>query len=608
MSSFRFGALLVIFLVILSCEFEPAGTHFTEIPPPDVSAIAINLTDDSDTLFLYEPSFINFRAIVSGRAWKDITITLANQQLMNLSDQAKSSFYLNTDLFESGVYDLQLKLITSSGTGSLADQRGAETLQTEKHVVVVIDKEAPAPIEFVSIQKKDGTLQIKWKPYKKHNFSNYVLGRMCYDEFGGYYQQCWTSAITNVDSTTYYDSTFIGGKSKYIIAVVASGRASQETTKEFSVSDSLKLSMEWNNVNEVRLSWRKATFYNNLRHYKINVTGYDEPIIIADVSDTTITVVPNQEYPSFTSVRIEARAKYTSDSDFDLSYIYDQGQATIAKSFPEFYSDKLSYIPATNKYYVLRRRPSIELLMVDGSTHEILHTKTLPGGDFIISPNGEHIYTISESIMERLDPYNLEVTDTYDLGSLLGDSYYWVCTVSNNNILAANSAQGNFVVDVSTSTILMELTKYTEISPSGEYIVSDAKIYKRSGNDYTLTHNLSLNDWQMQVKEIKGEDKLLMYIAGTLRVFDLETGTREASIINQSFYYHVDPVTGMIGSPSTDFPDERLFTLLDPAGTNADCKFTCPPNNTQYDSYFILANNQIIWSYGWSVPVSTYCQ
>ena len=128
--------------------------------------MTIELTDASDTLFVYGNAEIRYNAIIQNKPVICVRAYLNNEQFGN-HNLASGSVFLYTLDHNNGCYSLRIEINISSGTGSVAEVKQKEELRVKEHTSLCIDNSKPDPVEITSIRRVDGTLELVWERYPK---------------------------------------------------------------------------------------------------------------------------------------------------------------------------------------------------------------------------------------------------------------------------------------------------------------------------------------------------------------------------------------------------------------------------------------------------------
>lgn len=605
MLSKRNLGVLALLLMLFSCVYEPTDEYFKEIEKANTDDVTFELTDVTDTIYVYQTTHLGYSAVLGDHRLKIIRVWMG-QTLVHYSEQP-STITIDPAHFESGTYKLRVEIETAGGTNSLADIMNKEsvTININKQWVVIIDKEAPAAVHFTSIADNGhGQLELKWEAYKKFNFQSYELTKFCYDSFNQYYSWSWSQQIDHADATSMIDSSFVGGKVKYVISVKAANQQSASDSRELEMPYNLDVQSSWTSTSDIKVSWRKPNLHGSLGSYELTFYPDDDQrrLVVTNVNDTTITFDAKLKFPSWKIIRVEAKPKLAYGY---LSSAYGQTDVILGKIFPFHRKYTLVYNAVLNKYFAAGYvNNESAVVSINPDTYEVEHSFPSQQGSFGISPNGQYFYVLSGYTLSRLDPNDFSVLDTYEVTSNYDPYYPWEMKVSNNNRMIAGSAIGSSVWDMNTFTRIQEFNSnyLATISPDGKFLFGYQNLFKFNGVDYSYDGSL---DELGSRADFTNDNKLISYSYGTIRIFDLNTMSLVRSILSEaSGYVSFDQKSGLIGGFSGDHGPK--FYYIFSVNQNAAIKEFAIGNVDASETSMVLLNNQIICSCGNGVPLSHY--
>lgn len=590
-------AILVSFFVA-GCEYQTDEKFYAEVPRPDWSDVSIDLASlDSDTIYIYQKTELHFNTLIGDHRIKGAYAHLGDILVHTSSDQLVP-IIIETEYIPSGTYKLRLELSLTSGTGSLADFREQELGQIYREWTVIIDREIPSKIEITSIEKVDGRLVIRWNGYKKWNFQHYTLTKHCFSAFYGYYDRCWSREVASQDIDMFIDSSFVGGKVKYSLAVKAANHLSEPDEHEIEFPYDPKLEYKWADNRTLELTWRKPEFYNNLASYTISFPNSQDSrtFSVVDVNDTILQVEANMKFPGYKQLAIVANPKMLNDYNYGTTISHNA--AIIGKYFPLFQGEMITYNKTLNKYFTIGyKETQRSLLRIDPVSLEAERSFPCTNGMFALSENGEYLYVADDSKLFRIDPSDFTIISEMDFEINWWASYRYMRVSNNNRLIVEND-----VWDLNTGTLIQTLSTTTySISPSGEFIFGFGKLFRYNGTSYQqVTQFGTLPSWG----EFTTDNKFLSYGTASIVVFDLLSMTPERSIPSEARYLHLDPATGLIGGFTDDFAEgPKKFYIFSTTGLEKQIDIS--NISTQY-SYLHLLNNNLICSCGHIVPVDWY--
>ncbi len=133
------SSVLVLLLLLFSCEYNIQEEYILDIEKPDdIHRFDLSLFPNEDTIPIFSEINLFYDINTFGLEIYKSEFSLADK-IWQLSNITSGSITIDPDLFLAGFDTLVLKLYTNSGTGSLADEVGAESYYVEKKWKVLID-------------------------------------------------------------------------------------------------------------------------------------------------------------------------------------------------------------------------------------------------------------------------------------------------------------------------------------------------------------------------------------------------------------------------------------------------------------------------------------
>ena len=561
------------FLILFSCDYEPAGENFVVRPQPDATGVSVELTDTSDTLYVFGNAEIRYSSITQNRPVLWFRAYL-NGELFGTHNQQSASVFLYTPNLSDGCHSLRLELIVSSGTGSLAERQGQEEIRIERDYVVCIDNSRPDPVEITSIRRVDGTLELAWEKSNERFFKYYTIVKSSFNQASQQFEIHWIKDINDSETISLRDSTFIGGQVKYSVSVGAANQQSEGSEKTFVDPYELNPTWEWvDNNNNIKLTWRRTKYYKNFTSYSISFSYSsfdDRTFSVTNVDDTTLTLDPQLPFPSTKALTV-ITYPFVIDN-FHHEYVYGHSDNIyIGKDFPwyraDIYEDKSIYNETLDKYFAIALTGfKTELVKINAQTNEIEQSYELIGiSDILLSNNGQYLYIAAGSGFFQIDPMTFTFLQYIDLSALCGSSggYNWKGSISDNNRLALTNGCGNFVLDLTGHSILQQWPfeqKSIEISPSGAFVIRGNEILKWNSSNYVSAGNTGNTRQRIF---IQNDAKVLLDKSSHVDVLNLTTMAVEHTItLDKAYDLRYDPVSGLLGGITDPFTSQpRLFNL-----------------------------------------------
>ncbi|MEJ7643320.1 MAG: hypothetical protein WKF87_01885 [Chryseolinea sp.] len=74
--------IIGILSVLIACDYEPIGEHFVVIPQPDSTGMSVELTETTDTLFIYGNAEIICKSIIQNKQVRYFQAFLDGQSIV----------------------------------------------------------------------------------------------------------------------------------------------------------------------------------------------------------------------------------------------------------------------------------------------------------------------------------------------------------------------------------------------------------------------------------------------------------------------------------------------------------------------------------------------
>jgi hypothetical protein len=501
--------LLPLALLVLACEHSPKGKYYVDLNRETYGNINIDLLNQPDTILLLRETNFNYNiSLQEGQIIHNTEITL-DGEVISSTNSANNTFRLVPADYETGLHVLKAEVTTTTGTGSLSDVAGAESLLYSREWIIVIDHTPPAGLTITSIAKFNGKLRIEWTKNSSVNFSHYIVYRILVNPFTHDVNETGLALISDADSNWYVDDSYIGGPVSYYIQNVEVNYSIQGVPGSYEDSYPKFLSAQKTEADKVKLTWNKTRFPGNFGKYEIAVR---------DKINETFTTLFSTDNPDDTAYT--ATICFGDSSDIWLNtvplkveYWYS---GTISDRISVFAGDR---IPTHMSRLVHSSDPEI-IYLVDynsisrynlktGATEQTVETSynDYERRNTYISANGEYLVRISENVVHLLDPVNLSVVRSISLSQFFGNSdYLRAIEVTNNGWISVSRDEWPFaggIIDLESSDTLFTIkgSNYITIypSPSGKYmIVTDAGkqvLYNYNGS-LTRLNELSSDEFE----------------------------------------------------------------------------------------------------------------
>lgn len=419
--------------VIFSCEFEPSSENFIEVAKPDTTRqISVNLSPFETQYVFTKVVNVNYDLNTFGLKIYNVEFFVGNQSI-HKGTEAKGFFGFNPGLYGRGMKEMTMQITTNANTGSLADRLGVEALVYQQTWKVVVDGEAPDPVEIKRIFNDNGVLKLEWEAYTRINFEQYKV----YRKFGKIGDQAETHQIasfTDPKQVSVYDYSYIGGNSTYWVVVEGSDQSSISTKKEISYPEP-RLDTVWMRSDSAKFIWRKNQFYNAIKKVEISIPeAYSKPRAVLfsteNANDTTVTI-SNLRFGNSVKHTLSSYAK-TQIGLFDDKQIlkYDLN-LVVGKKFPKW--NRLIGSPTENHLY-LWNSETISKLNMD--TKAIV--SSVNQGYFyqwFFSEYDGNLYACNHNLI-KFNKNNLSDTKTYNPVDFGIHDFWTTTSISSDNRIA----------------------------------------------------------------------------------------------------------------------------------------------------------------------------
>jgi hypothetical protein len=250
--------LFLIFPFFISCVFEPSGVFERKVKedviPPNISVVDLNL--EEDLIYLYTNKDINFNFSSDNQAIVSVTFLIDNKEV-STTDANSGSFTLYISTLSEGEHTLTIEVFTKSGTGSIAENVGAEGFMFSKSWTIIVDFSHNNSL-VKSIE--NGLLKLSWAKYKNSDFEEYIIYRFLDYNIEEY---------ARTSDEYFIDNHYIGEGGHYSISVKTKNQdilywCSLNLEKEYP---NLNFSADENNVYTV--TWSQILYYNAIGQFEL---------------------------------------------------------------------------------------------------------------------------------------------------------------------------------------------------------------------------------------------------------------------------------------------------------------------------------------------------
>lgn len=168
---------LCLLFLAAACEY-PVGENFIEIKEPDKEIpvkVDLNAFTNGEAILVNKPTTLDYSLSLSGKPISKIIFSLGDRTWESTSPNTQ--IYIDKETFPAGKYTLKAAFYAPTGSGSIADQLGAESYSGEMSWPVIIDYRMVLPDVMTYRTNENRSLELAWQtPVLSHlTVSSYTL-------------------------------------------------------------------------------------------------------------------------------------------------------------------------------------------------------------------------------------------------------------------------------------------------------------------------------------------------------------------------------------------------------------------------------------------------
>jgi hypothetical protein len=588
--------LIGFLLLLLSCDYEPDKEFFKVVEPPDPTGITINLSQEDDTVYVFNNTAFTFNGEAGQRKIYRVEVYF-DDKLITTLDDGETVFHLSAVGFDDGVYPLRIEMFTASGSGSLADRVEAEQFKITRQWIAYIDRTVPIPVLFKTVAPHDGTLRVSWQRYGQHNFQSYSVAKYWKNPYFNTYSQIWSRDITDQNLTWLDDDTYMGGGVRYEIHVVGGDQQSTKNQIDFHSVYDPAIAYTWVDHTHIKLMWHKAPFASNLTRYEISVA----PEIVTNtvVTDTTTILDPGLVFGQEKQAWLKV---YPHSDIYELSGV-SMVNITRGKKIPKMLA--VTYNKSLGKYFALQEDANHELRLIrlDGETMEIEQESSFQVYRYSISDNGQHLYVGWGGTLKKVNPLSFDVIDSFDYNVV-------TLAVSDNNLVTVWTGSATHVLKMPENTIVATFGNGTSSMSKSKYVLYGEQLYEWNGVALELKRTYAAN---VTSGLFVGDDKVILVYPDRFQTIDISAHATVSTISRGQYYVdyaeppRYDPVSEYLGffrtKPNSDKVMYYLYTLNNSVPTKS---FELAASTSYPLKEYLIINNTLICSTGFQLPLSDF--
>lgn len=568
--------LFLIFIVLASCEYEPHGIYDAKIPEPEPFDLTISLDNTSSSFNVFFPTTFKYSVDLRGRKLYEIQYFL-NDNLIHTNDVASGSFGIDPIDYSIGTYQLTMKVITNTESGSLADNTGNEAFIFNSEWEIHIDGQPPNQIDVLGTENVNGRLVIAWNKYDRKNFQKYEIYKVLKGQYHPTYHLL--AEIEDSDVSSIIDSTYIGEDVEYQIRITASDY--NVSGDLYQVNYGLPEIIESEVIsNSITFKISKCKFPANFDSYKLFDTKHSDEIEVASISSIEDTLIRLDNVSFGRERNFELRTFPKKNYTLNSYDEYSVHKTFIGERTPMNGYYKMNVTTGAEFMYPCKVFPwnNVCIYRYSNEDNQIIDSVLLKISRVNISKNSQYLVGIawnSEDKLYKINPLDLSDYDELSNEEILGDrtNYFKYISVSNDGIAALSCTKTFVLYDFNTNQIVYQdsIRRYeAEISSDSKYIVCKLHFNERTFYKYDLGSVEYINTIYAPsyMYGFNPKDPSEYYYASlnpdvNLVFVDCETATPKRSYeINSGFVSSIDPITDNILVESINQPD-NYYTQYD---------------------------------------------
>lgn len=244
--------LLLLLPVLSGCDYSLTQNFITvEKPEANVKAtFDLNAASDGTSILIDRERNVEYAFFLEGKNISKLTFSLGGKTWETTSD--KGSIYIDESTYPSGKYTLKVQFYAATGSGSIADQLGAEFYAGEKSWPVVIDYGMQLPQSVTHRTTAQRQCELLWtKPVLSH------LKVLSYTVEAATPTRRYTLTVP-ADDTSCIDPQQVGEATTYQVFATLSDETDQSILWHLgtmSLPDQCKLYVSGWNLTNVKVRW-----------------------------------------------------------------------------------------------------------------------------------------------------------------------------------------------------------------------------------------------------------------------------------------------------------------------------------------------------------------
>ncbi len=487
---------LIIIISIISCEdltYNPEGENYASVPTPTINtdSILINIDNiqSNDTSLI--TGYVGFKYSLNADN-KPVKRVIFYIDTTLIGNSYGGETYLDSREFLDGSHNLNMIIITGSGTGSLGDKMGYEGFTIAKSFPIYIENSpSPAP-SIVSAEPEKGKLKLIWEKCKMRSFKYYEVIKANLNALG--------DTINNMDQNYFYINNFVGGTESFNINVKTAAGKTEGTV--FVKTDSIPQISRITSLNDysVKIEWDSCRYYSNVGSYSLQRFFNNDQNTLKQIAE-----IANEQDRSY----IDGPLPFGAEIEYSILTHPIEGYFDVVSRRRAFYigtrweySANIIYLPSTNSLYGFSNNI---ITRFDKNNLSELAVTSQSIGTYDIAVDGSAGYAS--------DPYDGNISEIWGLDPVTlqkGKSYY------TENFMGYKSIPIN-ISYLKPDKIIYQ--GYTEKSPNNFY--SDKMVLLNLFTGDTATLGSGGIEFPIPIQHSDNGNYIAVYKGSNLNIYNV---------------------------------------------------------------------------------------
>lgn len=526
----KIAFLILISLIIVGCSYEFSSDNFIQLEPPSTTARYIELNNFTNLDTINVESTLGYTFNGSNNQQRvESNVYVDNQFIQSNWQNETATFLLQPSRYEDGVHTIRIEYIYTSGTGSIADQIGAELIKEIVEYQFMVNRKPSTPPEVFETNVIDGTIFISWNTDYETDYVNaYLSIKFGTQEtripltpellaLGSYNDNLTVLYVANTNAPNYNEFRTV----TYSIVFESEYEELYGTSNNISYDpSSVVVKIGFTDFSSYKVKWSAHPQYANFENFEMGtIDGSFEGSSEGGEFLIQVPYVFGQEYS------VTGRPK---DTENNLPYYTFRNVSLDEETFgtidldPLFVKDIL-FNPNTNHYYALvieadsqnnrgiyiyeysQEMEYLRKTFIDNNVNRTDYIK------FVFDNTTNLFYIDNRYISYKIDGNSLVVLEEFNSTSLE------IQISARGQVFASFDFTNNqlTIVNSNSSAILYSQvnTGICYISPSGEYVfIQEAS----GGSIYRVENDALINVLDITAANYNfGQQIFTMQIVGT---------------------------------------------------------------------------------------------